>query len=160
MQYLEKCIIPQIIAMKKGIFLLTFLLLCSLGYAQKGGITSKKAGKFEESQNQDFRFYCDNEIKAYFPAGTKNWMQAVTRNFRMDLLTKNKIPKGTYKVLVTFMVTKSGKIDSIMPDTHFGYGIEDEIIRAIKKCAKWVPATNSGKKINSYQIQPVTIIVK
>jgi hypothetical protein len=159
MQYLEKCIIPQITFMKKGLILLTFLFLCSLGYSQNRDVTGKKAKKFEESENQDFLFYCDNEITAHFPGGTKHWKKAVTRNFRMNLLTKNKMPKGTYKVLVTFMVTKSGKIDNIIPDTNFGHGLEEEIIRTIKKCGKWMPATNCGKKINTYPRQPIIIIV-
>ena len=86
-------------------------------------------------------------------------MKAVTRNFNKKVLINNKVPTGTYKVLVSFMVTKYGKISDIKANTNFGYGIEDEMIRAIKKCPKWKPATNCGKKINTYQQQPITIIV-
>jgi hypothetical protein len=57
------------------------------------------------------------------------------------------------------MIAKNGTITNIKANTHFGYGIEDEMIRAIEKCPKWKPATNCGKRIDSYQQQPITIIV-
>ena len=145
--------------MKKEIFLLGFLFICILGCSQNNDTTSKRNQKIEESQNQEYTVYCDNEIEAYFPGGLKTWMNVVTENFRMKVLTKNNVPKGTYKVFVTFMIAKNGKIENIKADTNFGYGIEDEMIRAIKNCPKWIPATNCGKKINTYRRQPITIIV-
>ena len=145
--------------MKKEIFLLFFLFICSSSYSQKSDTTNKRDQKVEGSQNQDISFYCDNEIEAYFPGGLRNWVKAVTRNFNKKVLINNKVPTGTYKVLVSFMVTQYGKISDIKANTNFGYGIEDEMIRAIKKCPKWIPATNCGKKINTYQQQPITIIV-
>jgi protein TonB len=57
------------------------------------------------------------------------------------------------------MITKNGTISDVKANTNFGYGIEDEIIRAIKKCPEWKPATNCRKKINSYQQQVITIVV-
>ena len=144
--------------MRKEIFLLIFLFICASGYSQKTDTTNKRDQKLTESQNQDFPFYCDNEIEADFPGGVKTWMKVVSSNFRMKVPIKNKVPAGTYKVLVSFMIAKNGKIEDIKVNTNFGYGIEDEMIRAIKKCPKWRPATNCGKKINSYRQQPITII--
>jgi protein TonB len=86
-------------------------------------------------------------------------MKAVTRNFNKKVLITNKAPTGTYSVFVTFMITKNGTISHVKPKTHFGYGIEDEIIRAIKKCPKWEPATSCGKKKNTYLEQVITIVV-
>jgi hypothetical protein len=145
--------------MKKEIFLLGFLFIYIVGYSQNTDTTNKKNQKIEESQNSNIQIYCDNEIEAYFPGGVKNWVKAVTRNFNKKVLINNKVPTGTYKVLVSFMVTKNGKISDIKANSNFGYGIEDEMIRAIKECPKWKPATNCGKKINTYQQQPITIIV-
>lgn len=136
--------------MKKGIILISVLFLTVSGYTQTNDTTK------EES---DIFFYCDNEVAAYFPGGVNNWSKAVIKNFRTSRLEKNKTPQGTYKVLVTFMISKKGRIENIRAETNFGYGIEEEVIRAIKKSPKWQPATNCGKKINSYQRQPVIIIV-
>ena len=114
--------------MRKEIFLLIFLFNCESGYSQKTDTTNKRDQKLTESQNQDFPFYCDNEIEADFPGGVKTWMKVVSSNFRMKVPIKNKVPAGTYKVLVSFMIAKNGKIEDIKVNTNFGYGIEDEMI--------------------------------
>jgi len=145
--------------MRKEILLLGFLFISITGYSQSTDTTNKKSQKIVESQNSDIQIYCDNEIEAHFPGGLKTWTEFVIKNFRKKILIANKVPTGTYKVLVTFMIAKNGKITNIKANTHFGYGIEDEMIRAIEKCPKWKPATNCGKKIDSYQQQPITIIV-
>ena len=145
--------------MRKEIFLLGFLFISITGYSQSTDTTNKKSQEIVESQNSNIQIYCDNEIEAHFPGGLKTWTKFVIKNFRKKILIANKVPKGTYKVLVTFMIAKNGKITNIKANTHFGYGIEDEMIRAIEKCPKWKPASNCGKKINSYQQQPITIIV-
>jgi len=144
--------------MRKEIFLLGFLFISITGYSQSTDTTNKKS-QIVKSQNSDIQIYCDNEIEAHFPKGLKTWTKFVIKNFRKKILITNKVPTGTYKVLVTFMIAKNGKITNIKANTHFGYGIEDEMIRAIEKCPKWKPATNCGKKIDSYQQQPITIIV-
>lgn len=77
----------------------------------------------------------------------------------MKVPIKNKAPKGTYKVLATFLITSQGKVSCVKAETNYGYGIEEEVIRVIKKGPKWIPATNCGKKINTSKRQPVTIIV-
>jgi len=145
--------------MKKEIFLLGFLFISVIVYSQNTDTASNRKQQIQESQSSDIQIYCDNEIEAHFPGGVKRWTKFVSRNFRIKVLTKNKVPQGRYKVLVTFMIAKNGKIQNIKGDTNFGYGIEDEMIRAIEKCPKWKPATNCGKKINSYQTQPIIIIV-
>lgn len=145
--------------MRKEIFLLGFLFISITSYSQSTDTTSKKSQKIVESQNSDIQIYRDNEIEAHFPGGLKTWTKCVIKNFRKKILISNNVPTGTYKVLVTFMIAKNGKITNIKANTRFGYGIEDEMIRAIEKCPKWKPATNCGKKINSYQQQPITIIV-
>jgi protein TonB len=145
--------------MKKEVFLLGFLVICIAACSQNTCTTSKRNQKLEESQSSDINIYCEDEIEAYFPGGVKNWVKAVTGNFRMKVLMTNKVPTGTYSVSVTFMITKNGTISDVKANTNFGYGIEDEIIRAIKKCPEWKPATNCRKKINSYQQQVITIVV-
>jgi protein TonB len=145
--------------MRKEIFFLGFLLISITGYSQSTDTTNRKSEKIVEPQNSDIQIYCDNEIEAHFPGGVKRWTKFVIKNFRKKILITNKVPSGTYKVLVTFMIANNGKITNIKANTHFGYGIEDEMIRAIEKCPKWKPATNCGRKIDSYQQQPITIIV-
>jgi len=135
-------------------FVLTFLTSCDCYRRISGTVLDNRTGK-----SIDIQIYCDDETEAYFPGGVKNWMKAVTRNFNKKVLITNKAPTGTYSVFVTFMITKNGTISHVKPKTHFGYGIEDEIIRAIKKCPKWEPATSCGKKKNTYLEQVITIVV-
>ncbi len=44
-------------------------------------------------------------------------------------------------------------------ETSFGYGMEEEVIRIIKKGPKWTPASVNGKHVNAYRRQPVTFAV-
>lgn len=145
--------------MKRVMHLLISLLISTSGHSQNHGSSNKTNQKMADSQNSDLQVYCDNEIDAHFPGGTKAWIKFVTKDFRMTVPTKNKAPKRTYRVVVVFLIAKDGKISDVKPETNSGYGIEEEVIRVIKHGPKWIPATNCGKKIITSKRQPVIIII-
>jgi protein TonB len=52
-----------------------------------------------------------------------------------------------------------GSITGITAETYYGYGMEEEAIRVIKKGPKWIPAVQYGRKVKAYRRQPLTFAV-
>jgi protein TonB len=76
-----------------------------------------------------------------------------------DVAVRNHAPEGTYMVTVQFVVDKEGHITDIKPLTKFGFGMEEEVIRILKKSPQWVPAIQFGRNVKAYRRQPVTFMV-
>ena len=81
------------------------------------------------------------------------------KNLKPRVPIKNKAPNANYQVIVQFIVSKDGTISDIKAETSLGYGMEEEVIRVIKKCPKWTPAMQNGKPVNAYRRQPITFAV-
>ncbi len=99
------------------------------------------------------------EVEAQFPGGITAWMRYLQNNLNADTPIKNKARNGTYKVIVRFIVSKDGSISNVTAETHFGHGMEQEVIRVIKTGPKWEPALQNGRPVNAYRRQPVTFVV-
>jgi periplasmic protein TonB len=99
------------------------------------------------------------EVEAEFPGGTSAFGDYLKQNLRVNTPVKNKAPAGNYKVIIRFIVSKTGDISGLYAETYFGYGMEEEVIRVIKKSPKWTPATQNGTVVNAYRRQPVTFVV-
>jgi periplasmic protein TonB len=99
------------------------------------------------------------EVEATFPGGAAGWRKYLEGNLSPDVAGNNKAKPGTYKTIVQFVVDIDGTISDIKPLTSFGYGMEKEVKRVIKKGPKWVPAMQNGKVVKAYRIQPITFVV-
>lgn len=99
------------------------------------------------------------EVDAEFPGGMGAWAKFLQRNLDADVPVNNGAPVGTYRVIIRFIVGKDGSASDIQPETSFGYGMEEEAIRAIKKAPKWTPAIQNGRNVNAYKRQPITFVV-
>ena len=99
------------------------------------------------------------EIEAEFPGGATAWRRYLQNNLDANAPVDNNAPEGTYTVVVRFIVSKNGVISDVVPETKFGYGMEAEAVRAIKKGPKWKPGIQNGNQVNSIRRQPITFIV-
>lgn len=99
------------------------------------------------------------EIDASYPGGAEAWRDFLSQNLKASIPVKNGAPIGRYDVYIQFVVNKNGDITDIKPLTHYGYGMEEEVIRIIKKTGKWNPAVQDGRQVNAYRKQPVTFMV-
>ena len=97
--------------------------------------------------------------EAQFNGGDIAWQKFLEKYLKPNVPSKNGARKGRYNVIVRFTVDKEGVTSGIQAETKFGYGMEEELIRVIKKSPKWMPATYLGKHVNAYRRQPVTFLV-
>jgi hypothetical protein len=66
---------------------------------------------------------------------------------------------GTYTVIAQFIVHKDGSISDLKTLTNHGHGMEDEVLRVMKKSPNWIPAMQNGHKVAAYRKQPVTFVI-
>jgi hypothetical protein len=96
------------------------------------------------------------EKEAEFPGGDAAWRKFLEQNLRGQVPAENGAPAGIYTVLVQFIVDREGRVSDIKQLTNWGYGMEAEVIRLIKKSVQWTPATQDGRAVKAYRRQPVT----
>ena len=133
-----------------SIFLLNFILFSNITRGQSNDI---------KSNSHDFIF-SKIEVEADFPGGIEAWREFLSKNLNPNVPGDNACPAGKYNVIVKFIVNKEGYIDSIIPETNYGYGMEEEVIRVIKLSPKWKPAMQNGRKVKAYKRQPLMFVVE
>jgi hypothetical protein len=99
------------------------------------------------------------EVEAAYPGGDKAWIQFLVQNLDAGIAAKKRAPVGAYTVIIQFIVNKDGTISDFAPLTNHGYGMEDEVIKVLKKSPNWKPAKQNGKTVRAYRKQPVTFQV-
>lgn len=98
--------------------------------------------------------------EASFPGGDVAWQAFLGSNLKPNTPVKHKAPAGDYVVVVQFVVDTDGKITEIKPLTAHGYGMEEEVVRVIKKSPRWIPALiEKGVKVKAYRKQPISFVV-
>jgi hypothetical protein len=100
------------------------------------------------------------DVEADFPGGVNGWRQYLEQNLNADVPVVKGAPAGKYMVVVQFIVAKDGTVSDIKALTRYGYGMEQEVVRIIKKSPKWSPAQQNGRTVNAYRKQPITFVVQ
>ena len=114
----------------------------------------------EEPVDQNQRMiFSDVEVAASFPGGTPGWREFLNQKLNSLVPVNNGAPEGKYTVMTQFIVDKNGRIGDIKALTHFGYGMEEEVLRVMKLSPAWSPAKQNGHAVNSYRKQPVTFFI-
>lgn len=96
------------------------------------------------------------EIEARYKG---DWNAFLEKNRDIGHVIERNPPAGTYTVIVRFVVNKEGAISDVVAETKFGYGMEAEAIRLIKKTNKWIPAIQNGHKVKAWHRQPITFVI-
>ncbi|HVE60675.1 MAG TPA: energy transducer TonB [Chitinophagaceae bacterium] len=99
------------------------------------------------------------ETEASFVGGIRGWRQFLETNLNPNVPVKKKAPAGVYEVMVQFIVDKSGKISDIKALTSHGFGMEEEVIRVLRKSPRWLPAVQDGRKVKAYRRQPISFSI-
>ncbi len=135
-------------------------LLFSFAAKSQSAISSDSINKRQPKSSTDtLKVFSKVEVEAEFPGGTAGWTQYLRKKLDPLVPVRMKAPAGHYKVFAKFIVGKDGNISDVKAETSFGYGMEWELVRIIKKGPKWIPATRDGIPVNAYRRQSVTFIV-
>jgi hypothetical protein len=90
------------------------------------------------------------EIKSVFPGGDSSWVQSIETKLNQSIQLGKGAKKGKYLVSVQFVVAKDGSMSDVKAMTSNGYGMEAEVLRAIKKETKWLPSSQ-GVPVRPYR---------
>lgn len=112
-----------------------------------------------KTDDDENKIFVKVEKEAEFPGGTAAWVRYLRNNLNANAPIDNNAPPGTYQVVVRFIVSRDGSISDVTPETKFGYGMEEEAVKSIKKGPKWTPALQNGRNVNAYRRQPITFVV-
>lgn len=99
------------------------------------------------------------EREAQFPGGIAAWTKYLTRNLNSEIAVENGAPSGVYKITISFLVDRDGKISEIKALNDPGFGIAQEAIRVINKSEHWTPAMQNGNNVIYRQKQSITFVV-
>jgi protein TonB len=110
----------------------------------------------EVKKDDEDKLFEKVEIEAEFPGGPVAWKKFLEKNLRGDVPVENGAPAGRYTVWVQFVVDKEGNVSDVKALTNFGYGMEEEALRVIKKVPQWKPAIQNGRNVKAYRKQPIT----
>lgn len=133
------------------ITLFTIITSCCAVNAQKDTIPKLPAG--------DSTIFTAVDKEAYFTGGDEAWRNFLIANLKADVPVRKKAPAGTYTVIIQFIVDTEGNVSDIKALTEWGYGMEAEVMRLLRKSPKWVPAILKGRPVKAYRKQPVTFVV-
>lgn len=99
------------------------------------------------------------DIEARFPGDMTGWRRFLEKNLNANVPADNGAPCGMYTVFVQFVVDKLGNVSDIKALTSNGYGMEEEVVKVIKRSGAWTPASQNGRPVKAYRKQPVTFIL-
>jgi len=100
------------------------------------------------------------DVEATFSGGERAWRRYLEQNLNANVPAENGAPVGIYTVIVQFIVDKTGTVSDIKALTNFGYGMEQEVIRIMKKSPMWTPASQNDKTVKAYRKQPVIFVLE
>jgi hypothetical protein len=136
----------------KIILLLSFFMLTASGYSQDTPV-------LDDADTTKLIFE-KVDIEAEFPGGDAAWRKYLEKNLNPNVPVDNGAPAGMYTIIVQFVVSRDGTVSDIKPLTKIGYGMEQEVIRILKKPGTWKPAVQHERPVNAYRKQPVIFMVE
>lgn len=97
-----------------------------------------------------------DEIEASFPGGEVAWTNYIVKGLQNngDALLKQAV-YGTCHI--RFIVGKDGKVKEVEATDMKGTKLAETGMRIIRSSPKWKPASQYGRFVNAYRIQPVTL---
>lgn len=128
-------------------------------------IVTKKV-KTEISANTESKstspeaLFTEVEIQAAFPGGQDGWRDYLIKNLDGTVPSKEGWKKGSYKILIQFVVEKDGTVNRVKAINHEGSKTAEHCINLIKNGPKWTPAQQNGQAVSSIKKQPITFVVE
>jgi hypothetical protein len=99
------------------------------------------------------------DVDARFPGGPPAWNDYIKSHVKTTVAVDNKAPDGVYTVVVRFIIVRDGHLAEVVAETKHGYGMEAELMMAIKRSPTWIPAMKGGKAVGAYKREMVRFVV-
>jgi TonB family protein len=95
------------------------------------------------------------EIESEFPGGTVAWLKYLNKNLRYPDDAVNRRIQG--QVVVGFIVDTLGHIpvSSAWVNRSVEFSLDKEALRIILNSPAWTPASQNGRLVKSYKMQPI-----
>lgn len=93
------------------------------------------------------------DVLPEYPGGINNARKYIGEHVEYPALAVENDIEGT--IIVTFVIEKDGSVTDIKIDKGLGYGLDEEVIRVMKKMPKWIPAKLNGKDVKFKTRMPV-----
>jgi len=107
----------------------------------------------EESQSQKDEVFTSVEEMPQYPGGMNEMMKFIGENLKYpDEAVKNKI-QG--RVIIKFVVSKTGKITDVNVLRGFNAACDAEAIRVVKAMPDWTPGKQKGEPVPVYFTLPI-----
>lgn len=96
------------------------------------------------------------ENEAAFPGGEGAWSKYIVQGLQAN--AKELIKENVFGTCsIKFIVDKEGNVKDVTAETMKGSKLAEIAVRIIKRSPKWNPASQYGRLVNAYRIQPVTL---
>jgi hypothetical protein len=116
--------------------------------------TSKQRAAKIHTIDPDESVFQKVEMEAYYSGGDIAFKKCLEENVNQKIAEINKAPKGYHRTSVEISIDSNGRLLDIKPLSNAGYGMENEVVNALKKCSSWQPAVQNGRKVKSHKIIP------
>jgi antitoxin component YwqK of YwqJK toxin-antitoxin module len=131
---------------------------------QKSAVEIYKEGKRQSQQyfteeGLPISDTTNTDKEGSFTGGLQAWRRYLENNLEPSVPAKKGAPNGTFTVGVQFVINTDGTLEDLKPLTKHGYGMEEEVIRLIKRSPRWQPARQHNRLVKAYRIQPVTFVI-
>jgi antitoxin component YwqK of YwqJK toxin-antitoxin module len=95
------------------------------------------------------------EIEAYFPGGNNAWNQYIMNQIQRH---SNELTNKDYGTcMVKFIVGIDGRVTNVEATTMQGTKLAEIAVSAVQYGPNWKPASQYGRLVKAYRIQPVSV---
>ena len=118
-------------------------------------ITCLFSGQLMAQMDTSYTHYTDDqwgEVYNYvetmpeFPGGDIEFKNFIRKNVKYPEYARDANIQG--KVFASFIITKTGEVADIKIVRGLGYGLDEEVIRVLKRMPTWKPGTQNGLAVN------------
>ncbi|NEU09424.1 TonB family protein [Flavihumibacter sp. R14] len=92
-----------------------------------------------------------------FPGGQKAFYKYIGRNLRYPMLARETGISG--RVIVSFIIEKSGELSNIQVIRGIGGGCDEEAIRVLKNSPAWAPGIQNGQSVRVAYTMPLSFLL-
>jgi TonB family protein len=98
------------------------------------------------------------QFEAVYVGGVKKIGEIIQSNIQIPDRTASLTNGGS--VRVRFVVNTNGKPENIEIQKSVEFSFDEESMRVVALLKDWIPASDKGKKVNAYRVQPITVSLK